>query len=200
MHTRVEDQASSLRMRLAAHRAIAVPATPMVCADFLLFRGVRVELPPATLVWHWRPSAASATGWDLQGRLHVVGAPTRFTPDELQRWRVLFPEWRLVGRRLELLQAADVAYLWLKSGAELTPRLEILLKWLCRNRPDMPIILAGIGSGAASRIQNWIERRYPLRSLTPAQALSRDALSSEGFYRLMRWTTNSDSAAAHSKS
>ncbi len=192
MHTHVEDQASSLRTRLVAHRAVAAPATPIVCADFLLFRGVRVELPPATLVWHWRPSAASATGWDLRARLHVVGEPTQFTFEELQRWRALFPEWRLVGRRLELLQVADVACLWLKSGAQLTPRLEILLKWLCRNRPDMPIILAGIGSGAASRIQNWIERRYPLRSLNPAQALSRDVLSSQGFYRLMRWTTNSD--------
>ncbi len=193
---RVDDQASGLRVRLSAHRAVSVPATPVVCADFLLFKGVRVELPPATLVWHWRPSRAPASGWDLQARLHVTGALARFPLEELQRWRMLFPEWRLVGRRLEILQLADVAYLWLKTGAELTPRLETLLKWLCRNRPDMPIILAGIGSGAATRIQNWLEHRYPLRSLTPAQARSRDALSKQGFYRLLRWAAHSATAAA----
>ncbi|MCX7924368.1 MAG: hypothetical protein N2554_00990 [Fimbriimonadales bacterium] len=200
MHTRVEDQASSLRTRLAAHRAIAVPPTPVLYADFLLFKGVRVELPPASLVWHWRPTEASATGWDLQSRLHVVGAPSRFTVADLQHWRTLFPHWRLVGRRLELLHIADVACLWLKTGAELMPRLQILLQWLCRNRPDLPIIFAGVGSGAASRIQNWAQHRYPLRCLPPVQALSRDALPSQGFYRLMRWASDSGAAAAHSKS
>ncbi|MFN3689709.1 MAG: hypothetical protein ACK4UU_02155 [Fimbriimonadales bacterium] len=192
-----DDQASSLRVRLSRRRAVGVPAVPLVCADFLLFKGVRVELPPATLVWHWRPSDAPAVGWDLQARLHVRGLPARFRLAELQRWRELFPEWRLVGRRLELLQLADVAYLWLKTGAALTPRLEILLQWLCKNRPDLPIIVAGIGSGAAARIQNWVEHRYSLRGLSPAQTPSRDALSSRGFYRLIRWAAHSESAAAH---
>ncbi|GIV06740.1 MAG: hypothetical protein KatS3mg016_2315 [Fimbriimonadales bacterium] len=200
MPTRVDDQASGLRLRTAAHRAVAIPPAPIVYADFLLFRGARVELPPSVLVWHWRPSAAPATGWDLQSRLHVVGAPTQHTLADLQRWRALFPQWRLVGRRLELLQIADVACLWLQTGVELTPRLQILLEWLWRNRPEMPIILTGIGSGGASRIQNWIEHRYPLRCLNPAQALSREALPSHGFYCLIRWAANPEAAAAHSHS
>jgi hypothetical protein len=200
MPTRVEDQASGLRLRTAAHRSVAIPPAPVVYADFLLFGKSRVALPPSVLVWHWRPSAISATGWDLQSRLHVVGAPARYTIADLQRWRVLFPQWRLVGRRLELLQIADVACLWLQTGVELTPRLQILLEWLCRNRSEMPIILAGIGSGGASRIQNWIQHRYPLRCLTPAQALSREALPSQGFYHLIRWATNPEAAAARSQS
>jgi hypothetical protein len=200
MPTQVEDQASGLRLRTAAAQAVAIPPVPVVYADFLLFRGARVELPPSVLVWHWRPSAAPATGWDLQSRLHVVGAPTQHTLADLQRWRVLFPQWRLVGRRLELLQIADVVCLWLQTGVELTPRLQILLEWLWRNRPEMPIILTGIGSGGASRIQNWIQHRYPLRCLNPAQALSREALPRNGFYHLMRWAANSEAATAHSHS
>ncbi|MCX7993398.1 MAG: hypothetical protein N2651_06985 [Fimbriimonadales bacterium] len=197
MLTHIEDQASGLRTRLTAQRLVMVPPVPVVYADLLLFPGVRVELPPGVLVWHWRPRVASATGWDLQSRLHVVGAPPRFTPDDYQRWRVLFPQWHFVGRRLELLQIADVACLWLRTGAELMPRLRILLRWLCRNRIDMPIILAGIGSSAASRIQNWIQHRYPLRCLTPMQALSRDAVPRRGFYHLMRWASELEAASAH---
>lgn len=199
MLTRVDDQASGLRLRTAA-RAVAIPSVPIVYADLLLFRGTRVELPSSVLVWHWRPSAVPATGWDLQSRLHVVGAPAHYTLADLQRWRVLFPQWRLVGRRLELLQVADVACLWLQTGVGLTQRLQILLEWFCRNRPEMPIILTGIGSGGASRIQNWIQHRYPLRCLTPEQALSREALPSHGFYRLIHWATSPEAAMARSHS
>jgi hypothetical protein len=136
------DQASGLRARVAGSQP---PPVPVLYADFVLFRGAQVQLPPTTLVWHWRPRVAPAVGWDLQSRLHVVGSPAQFDLAEYQRWRALFPQWRLVGRRLELLHIADVACLWLTTGVELTPRLQILLGWLSRNRPQMPIILAGIG-------------------------------------------------------
>ena len=180
------DQASGLRARVAGRQP---PPVPVLYADFVLFRGAQVQLPPTTLVWHWRPRAVPAVGWDLQARLHVVGSPTQFDLAEYQRWRALFPQWRLVGRRLELLQIADVACLWLATGVELTPRLKILLGWLSRNRPQMPIILAGIGQGAAQRLQQWVQSRYPLECLTEAQANLRGSLPADGYARLIRWAT-----------
>ncbi len=182
------DQASGLRARVSAHNPLRLP---MLYADFLLFSGAQVRLPPTTLVWHWRPRVAPAVGWDLQSRLHVVGSPAQFDLLEFQRWRALFPEWRLVGRRLELLQIADVACIWLKTGVELTPRLHILLGWLCRSRPQMPIILAGIGSGAAQRIQQWVHSRYPLECLTQEQAILRGSPPAEGYARLLHWASAS---------
>jgi len=182
------DQASGLRARVAGRQP---PPVPVLYADFVLFRGAQVRLPPATLVWHWRPRAVPAVGWDLQARLHVVGSPAQFDRAEYQRWRALFPQWRLVGRRLELLHLADVACLWLATGVALTPRLKILLGWLSRNRPQMPIILAGIGHGAAQRLQQWVHSRYPLECLTEAQANLRGSLPADGYARLIRWATAS---------
>jgi hypothetical protein len=57
------DQASGLRARVAGSQP---PPVPVLYADFVLFRGAQVQLPPATLVWHWRPRVAPAVGWDLQ--------------------------------------------------------------------------------------------------------------------------------------
>jgi hypothetical protein len=180
------DQASGLRARVAGQPPLRLP---VLYADFVLFRGAQVQLPPATLVWHWRPRVVPAVGWDLKMRLHVVGSPTQFDLAEYQRWRALFPQWRLVGRRLELLQLADVACLWLTTGVELTPRLKILLGWLSRNRPQMPIILAGIGSSVTQRLQHWVHSRYPLQCLTHAQAMMRGNLPAEGYTRLIQWAT-----------
>jgi hypothetical protein len=182
------DQASGLRARVAGSQP---PPVPVLYADFVLFRGAQVQLPPTTLVWHWRPRTTPAVGWDLQARLHVVGSPAQFDLAEYQRWRALFPQWRLVGRRLELLQLADVACLWLATGVELLPRLKILLGWLSRNRPQMPIILAGIGHGAAQRLQQWVHSRYPLECLVETQANLRGSLPADGYARLIRWATAS---------
>jgi hypothetical protein len=182
------DQASGLRARVSRQHLLRLP---MLYADIPLFARAQVRLPPATLVWHWRPRVAPAVGWDLQSRLHVVGSPAQFDLAELQRWRALFPQWRLVGRRLELLHIADIACLWLTTGVELTPRLQILLGWFSRNRPQMPIILAGIGNGAAQRLQQWVHSRYPLECLTEAQATRLGNLPTEGYTRLTRWTTAS---------
>jgi hypothetical protein len=190
------DQASGLRARVAGRQP---PPVPVLYADFVLFRGAQVRLPPATLVWHWRPRAVPAVGWDLQSRLHVVGSPARFDRAEYQRWRALFSQWRLVGRRLELLHLADVACLWLATGVALTPRLKILLGWLSRNRPQMPIILAGIGHGAAQRLQQWVHSRYPLECLTEAQATRLGNLPAQGYARLIRWATTPQEAAVASE-
>lgn len=186
MHAIVADQASGLRARVSTHHPLRLP---VLYADFLLFAGAQVQLPPATLVWHWRTRVAPAVGWDLQTRLHVVGSPAQFDLAELQRWRALFPQWRLVGRRLELLQIADVACIWLKAGTELMPRLTALLGWRSRTRPQMPIIFAGIGSGAAQRLHQWAQSRYPLECLTDIQANRPGSLPTEGYARLLRWTS-----------
>jgi len=196
MQRAIADQASGLRARVAGRQP---PPVPVLYADFVLFRGAQVRLPPATLVWHWRPRVAPAVGWDLQSRLHVVGSPAQFDRAEYQRWRALFPQWRLVGRRLELLHLADVACLWLTTGVELTPRLRTLLGWLSRNRPQMPIILAGIGHGAAQRLQQWVHSRYPLECLTEAQANLRGDLPADGYARLIRWATATPQAVASSE-
>ena len=182
------DQASGLRARVAGRQSLPVP---VLYADFVLFRGAQVKLPPATLVWHWCPRPVPAVGWDLQSRLHVVGSPAQFDFAEYQRWRALFPQWRLVGRRLELLHLADVACLWLTTGVELLARLKILLGWLSKNRPQMPIILAGIGQGAAQRLQQWVHSRYPLECLVEAQAGLRGSLPADGYARLIQWATAS---------
>ena len=186
MNTLIHDQASGLRARVSRQLPLRLP---VLYADFLLFAGARVQLPPATLVWHWRPRVVPAVGWDLKTRLHVVGNPMQYDLAELQRWRALFPQWRLVGRRLELLRIADVACLWLTTGEELTPRLQILLGWLSRNRPQMPIILAGIGHGAAQRLQQWVHSRYPLECLTEAQANLRGSQPADGYAQLIQWAT-----------
>ncbi|BCW95475.1 MAG: hypothetical protein WHS44_05900 [Fimbriimonadales bacterium] len=196
MSVALVDQASGLRARVSAQYPLRLP---VLYADFLLFSGVQVQLPPTTLVWHWRARVAPAVGWDLQSRLHVVGSPAQFDLLDLQRWRALFPQWRLVGRRLELLQIADVACIWLKTGVELTPRLHILLGWLCRSRPQMPIILAGIGSGAAQRLQQWVHSRYPLECLTQEQANLLGNPPTEGYTRLLQWATASQRAGAASE-
>jgi len=180
------DQASGLRARVARRQPLRLP---VLYADIPLFARAQVQLPPATLVWHWRPRVAPAVGWDLQSRLHVVGSPAQFDLAELQRWRALFPQWRLVGQRLELLHIADIACLWLTTGVELTPRLQILLGWLSRNRPQMPIILAGIGQGAAQRLQQWVHSRYPLECLTEAQANLRGSQPADGYAQLIQWAT-----------
>jgi hypothetical protein len=190
------DQASGLRARVARRQPLRLP---VLYADIPLFARAQVQLPPATLVWHWRSRVAPAVGWDLQSRLHVVGSPAQFDLAELQRWRALFPQWRLVGRRLELLRIADIACLWLTTGVELTPRLQILLGWLSRNRPQMPIILAGIGSGAAQRLQQWVHSRYPLECLTEAQATRLGNLPAQGYARLIRWATTPQEAAVASE-
>mgnify|MGYP005846914401 CR=1 FL=1 len=196
MHAIVTDQASGLRARVSAQHPLRLP---VLYADFLLFKGVSVQLPPAVLVWHWRTRVAPAVGWDLQTRLHVVGSPAQFDLAEFQRWRTLFPQWHLVGRRLELLQIADVACLWLKAGTELIPRLTALLGWLSRTRPQMPIIFAGIGSGAAQRLQQWVHSRYPLECLTDMQIKRLENLPAEGYARLARWATVSQLSSAISE-
>lgn len=186
----VVDQASGLRARVSAQHPLR---PPILYADFLLFAGVQVQLPPATLVWHWRTRVAPAVGWDLQTRLHVVGNPAQFDLAEFQRWRALFPQWHLVGRRLETLHIADVACLWLRAGTELMPRLTALLGWLSRTRPQMPIIFAGIGSGATQRLHQWVHSRYPLECLTDMEANRPGSLPTEGYARLIRWATASQS-------
>jgi hypothetical protein len=196
MNTLIHDQASGLRARVSRQPPLRLP---VLYADIPLFARAQVQLPPATLVWHWRPRVVPAVGWDLKTRLHVVGNPMQFDLAELQRWRALFPQWRLVGRRLELLRIADVACLWLTTGEELTPRLQILLGWLSRNRPQTPIILAGIGQGAAQRLQQWVHSRYPLECLTEAQITRLGNLPAEGYARLIRWAMASQSTNAVSK-
>ncbi|MFN7162394.1 MAG: hypothetical protein ACK4NB_04975 [Fimbriimonadales bacterium] len=178
------DQASGLRAAVQARRLPVLPPTPCLYADFLLFKGACPQLPPAALIWHWRDAPTPAVGWDLQSRLHVVGSPTQYDLVELQRWRVLFPQWRLVSKRLETLLIADIACLWLAPGMELIPRLQHLLGWLSKKRPQMPIILAGIGSGAAQRLQIWARDRYPLLNLSPSQELTERP--THGYYRLLR--------------
>lgn len=193
------DQASGLRAAVQARRpAAALPPTPTLYADFLLFKNVRPQLPAGALIWHWRDAPTPAVGWDLQTRLHVIGSPAQFDIAELQRWRALFPQWRLVGRRLETLLIADAACLWLQSGGELMPRLQILLGWLSKNRPEMPIILAGIGSGAAQRLQIWAQDRYPLRCLIPSQELAERPM--QGYYRLLRFgASRRATASSHTR-
>ncbi len=178
------DQASGLRAAVQARRLPVLPPTPCLYADFLLFKGACPQLPPAVLIWHWRDAPTPAVGWDLQSRLHVVGSPTQYDLAELQRWRVLFPQWRLISKRLETLLIADIACLWLTPGVELIPRLQTLLGWLSKKRPQMPIILTGIGSGAAQRLQIWAQDRYPLLNLSPSQELTERP--THGYYRLLR--------------
>jgi hypothetical protein len=57
------DQASGLRARVAGSQP---PPVPVLYADFVLFRGAQVQLPPTTLVWHWRPRVAPPSGGTLQ--------------------------------------------------------------------------------------------------------------------------------------
>lgn len=190
MHAIVADQASGLRARVSTQPPLHLP---VLYADFLLFKGVQVQLPPSVLVWHWRARAAPAVGWDLQTRLHVVGSPPQIDLESLQRWRTLFPQWHLVGRRLELLHIVDVACLWLRTGTELMPRLTALLGWLSKSRPEMPIIFAGIGSGAAQRLQQWVHSRYPLECLNDMDANRLRSLPTDGYARLIRWATASQS-------
>lgn len=190
MHAIVADQASGLRARVSTQHPLRLP---VLYADFLLFKGVQVQLPPSVLVWHWRARVAPAVGWDLQTRLHVVGSPPQIDLEYLQRWRTLFPQWHLVGRRLELLHIVDVACLWLQTGTELFPRLTALLNWLSKSRPEMPIIFAGIGSGAAQRLQQWVHSRYPLECLTDMDANRLRSLPADGYARLIRWATASQS-------
>ncbi len=182
--THTQDQASGLRQRTGNATHAAVPALPLLYADFVLFRGVALTLPPQVLVWHWRAHALPAAGLDAHARLHVVGSPIQFDAATLSQWRTRFSEWHLVGRHLQILQVADIARLWLTAGVPLLTRLKPLLAWLSRNHPEMPIIFAGIGSGAAQRLQMWAYSRYPLRCLTPTQEIPK--VQPQGYYRLLR--------------
>lgn len=179
-----EDQAAGLRQRMVQQAQAAIQLPPVICADFVLFEGAHVRLPARTLVWHWQRRSTPAIGWDVQSRLHIAGLPEQLEVAELHRWRVLFPLWHVVGRQLELLVIADIARVWLRAGDCLLPRLKPLLAWLCKNRSEMPIIFAGVGSSVAQRLQFWAQSRYPLRCFAPAQEPM--AVPRAGYYRLLR--------------
>ncbi|MCS7272695.1 MAG: hypothetical protein NZ550_00915 [Fimbriimonadales bacterium] len=184
MSAAYRDQAVGLRQRVMQRARAAVFVPPVICADFVLFQGAPVAFPKSTLVWHWRRRAEPAVGWDLHRRLHVVGLPEQFQVAELRRWCGLFPLWHVVGHQLELLVVADIARVWLRAGDSLLPRLKPLLAWLCKNRPEMPIIFAGVGSSVAQRLQFWAQSRYSLRCFAPAQEPM--AVPRAGYYRLLR--------------
>lgn len=181
------DQALGLRRAAQAKREAQTRlGAPLVHAHLLLSAEGRVQAPPCTLLWHWRDSAHGRVGWDLQGRLQVVGLPHQFSALELSQWRTLFREWWLCGRALEIMTCADVGWIWLNSGQKLLERLRPALHWLCRNQPEIPIILAGLGESSIERIQRWASARFPLQFLRPDALYGGAERKRDGYYRLLR--------------
>ncbi len=144
---------------------------------------VPIQIGAGTLVWHWQTRSQPAFGWDMQARLHVVGIAEQFTTTQLSKWRYLFRDWHLIGESLELSALADSCWLWLGGGESLIARLRPVLSWLCRNRPDIPIIFAGIEGATRERLERWASTRYPLRFLKPHDLPSG---AEHGYYRLLR--------------
>jgi hypothetical protein len=72
------DQASGLRQRVlqrsGARESIEVP---LIRAHIRVTGTESIEVPSGSLIWHWRPTARAATGWDLQARFHVCGLPNQ---------------------------------------------------------------------------------------------------------------------------
>ncbi len=183
------DQASGLRQRVqkrseATWRATGrplhdAPTTPLITAHVRLLGCEAVRIPSGSLLWHWRLMHRAATGWDLQARLHVCGLPHQFSATELSQWRYLTDEWHLLGESPELLAVADRVMLWLPSGGldapSLLPKLRQRLAWLCRNRPDLPIILAGTTAVIGRRLTRWAFGVDPRRD-RPTRAIAQDRL------------------------
>ncbi len=190
----LSDQASGLRRQVQklgsellplghSLRGRALSEVPYVHLHLLLGGRVRIQLGAGTLVWHWHPRPKPAIGWDLQARLHVVGIAEQFTTTQLSKWRYLFRDWHLIGESLELSALADSCWLWLGGGESLIARLRPVLSWLCRNRPDIPIIFTGIEGATRERLERWASTRYPLRFLKPHDLPSG---AEHGYYRLLR--------------
>lgn len=181
------DQASGLRKQVQSTRAVHKPVpVPMVHVHLLLGRGTRIVVDAGTLVWHWREHARPATGWDLQARLHVVGTPDQFTTAQLNKWRSLFPDWHFCGDGLGAIGFADVGWLWLGTGESLTALLRPVLSWLCRNRPDLPIIFAGLEGTTRERLERWASARFPLRYLQVHHLPSGVERTHYGYYKLFQ--------------
>jgi hypothetical protein len=154
------DQASGLRQRVlqrsGARESIEVP---LIRAHIRVTGTESIEVPSGSLIWHWRPTARAATGWDLQARFHVCGLPNQFSTVELSQWRYLAHEWHLIGAVEQCLPVADCVMLWLPShgvgSPSLLPLVRRWLTWLCRNTLDIPIILAGTTAVARRRLTHW---------------------------------------------
>lgn len=181
------DQAIGLRMAVERQpmRSFRM-RVPQVHAHFLLGRDAPVRIPACALVWHWRPAESARTGWDLQSRLHVVGHPRQFSEMQRNQWRTLFSQWHLCGHTLDIMLLADVGWIWLSPGQELRERLRPIFHWLCRNRPHLPIILAGLGEANLQRVQQWASTRFPLQFWNPETVHSGAEQKQEGYYRILR--------------
>ncbi|MEN3001033.1 MAG: hypothetical protein ABDI19_04230 [Armatimonadota bacterium] len=199
------DQASGLRQRLhqrsearltaSGRYPSRAPATPIIKAHLRLHGSPQVQIPAGSLVWHWRLAPRAAVGWDLQARFHVYGLPSQFRVVELGQWRYLSEEWHLLGSSREVLLVADMVILWFPSGGtpipSLLPPLRPCLRWLCRNRPDIPIILAGVPAAVGRRLAHWavaaelVTRECPVMS----EANEAEAVETQrrtGYYRLLQ--------------
>ncbi|MCS7209567.1 MAG: hypothetical protein NZ874_08350 [Fimbriimonadales bacterium] len=137
----------------------------------------------------------AAAGWDLQARFHVCGLPSQFRVVELSQWRYLSEEWHLLGDSHEILLIADVVILWLPSGGtptpSLLPQLRPWLRWLCRNRSDIPIILAGTPTAVGRRLAHWAAAAELLTRDCPVvlEANEAEAVAIQrraGYYRLLQ--------------
>lgn len=182
------DQANGLRRAVQAKPTrYSELKVPVVHAHLLPVQGMPKRMPPCVLVWHWHQWVSVRAGWDLQSRLHVVGPPRHLSGVQLSQWRALFSEWHLCARSLEVMLFADVGWIWLEPRHGLLERLRPVLHWLCRNRPDLPIILAGFGETTLQRVRLWASARFPLRYLEPETAYSGGEHTRTGYYRLVRW-------------
>ncbi len=154
------DQASGLRQRVQQRSgASELSEVPLIRAHIRMTGTEAIEVPSGSLIWHWRPTARGATGWDLQARFHVCGLPTQFSTAELSQWRYLASEWHLIGDTEQCLAVADCLMLWLPSNGvglpSLLPIVRRWLTWLCRNTADIPIILAGTTAVVRRRLTHW---------------------------------------------
>ncbi len=190
----MDDQASGLRRRVwerseaSSKGVVAMPsekgAIPLV-KTHLRIGGGAISIPSGSLVWHWRRVPRTASGWDLQARLHVCGLPHQFSTVQLSQWRYLCPEWHLLGNTPELLMLTDVAVLWLPADgnpASLLPLLRRWHAWLCRICPERPIILTGVPPTIGRRLMHWAGNH--VRWLLDEDALGAVPQPS-GYYRLL---------------
>ncbi|MFQ3610200.1 MAG: hypothetical protein SNJ72_01780 [Fimbriimonadales bacterium] len=180
------DQASGLREAVSLSRRVPVSIPlPTVHAHLLGCRNARLPVPASGLIWHWHAGARPAVGWDLQARLHVVGAPHQFHPMELNHWRSLLTDWHLLQGGLEMVGYADYVWLWLATGANRLQDLRKLLEWHCRNYPQKPIIFAGLGPAPLERLTLWAQSRYPLRCWSAEHPRPEGLPTPQAYYRLL---------------
>jgi hypothetical protein len=186
------DQASGLRQRvLQRSGAKQLREVPLIRAHVRMPGSEAIEVPSGSLIWHWRPTARAATGWDLQARFHVCGLPAQFSAVELNQWRCLANEWHLIGAVEPCLAVADCVMLWLPSNnvgsPSLLPMVRRWLTWLFRSRGDIPIILAGTTAVVGRRLTQWTGVRV---SGTPRwdcpSETERSHRSRRGYYRLLQ--------------